>query len=194
MTTTVAKDFQSHRGPQKELVSSVSMLVTLISFSMLFATLFLGFALYRVSNDVWPPMGMEKVNLLIPSISTLIIFLSSLSYWLFEKNQDSQKAKGYLFLTFLLGFGFLISQIYLWKGLNAKGLYVGSGIYPSILHAFTWVHAAHLLLGLFSLIFVGVKFLNTSKSYVRSTIKNVGMFWHFLGLIWLIIYLIIFAI
>ena len=49
---------------------SIAMTVTLVSFSMLFATLMLGYTVYRFSNQVWPPIGFSQINLLYPIVST----------------------------------------------------------------------------------------------------------------------------
>lgn len=195
MTTTTVDKFPIQSEAQRELSSSVSMVVALISFSMLFATLFLGYAISRVSNDIWPPMGMDRVNLLLPSISTALIVLSSLSYYFFEKFQDIAigKAKALLVLTGILGSGFLISQLYLWQSLKEHGYYVAFGIYPSVIYAFTWTHAAHLILGLILVFYMTFKYFRSEKESLRLKIKNVGMFWHFLDLIWLIIFITIFV-
>ena len=37
--------------------ADLAMTVVLVSFTMLFASLFLMYMVYRVTNSVWPPMG-----------------------------------------------------------------------------------------------------------------------------------------
>jgi cytochrome c oxidase subunit 3 len=195
VSTAVAKDFSTLDDTQKKLSSSISMIVTLISFSMLFATLFLGYAVYRFTTDTWPPMGMEKVGLNLPTLSTIFILFSSLSYWVFEGFQNSKipRAKVALVTTGLLGTSFLVSQLFLWEDIKAHGYFTGVGIYPSILYAFTWTHAAHIIMGMFGLLYMAIKFFGNKKNDLSLAIKNVGLFWHFLGLLWLIIYLTIFV-
>jgi cytochrome c oxidase subunit III len=195
LATAIIDKYPIKSSKQNELIANVSMLVTLISFTMLFATLFMGYAVSRASNDIWPPMGMDKVSLLLPGISTGIILLSSWSYWLFEKShvRNSQKAKFYLALTGLLGFGFLILQVLLWSGLKENGYYVANGIYPSILYAFTWTHAAHLVMGLIAVLYIVIKYFSPRVENLDLKIKNVGIFWHFLDLVWLIIFITIFV-
>ena len=60
----------------KDVANSIAMVITLVSFTMLFAVFFLGYAIFRLNAQEWPPMGMNKVGLGIPSLSTLIIILS----------------------------------------------------------------------------------------------------------------------
>lgn len=69
-----------------KIISSVAMIVTLVSFGMLFLTLMMAFALFRFTQTVWPPAGMSRPDLLLPGISTFLIALSSASYIYFEKN------------------------------------------------------------------------------------------------------------
>ena len=58
----------------QEIISSVGMSVALVSFAMLFATLMMGFAMFRFSAPVWPPNGMMRPSLLLPGLSSLCIF------------------------------------------------------------------------------------------------------------------------
>ena len=43
----------------KAAVSAIGMTVLLISFAMLFATLLLGYIVFRLTTDTWPPQGYE---------------------------------------------------------------------------------------------------------------------------------------
>ena len=52
-------------------------MIVLLSGTMLFATLFMGYAIYRTSATYWPPLGIPKIGLLIPFLSTVIIVVSS---------------------------------------------------------------------------------------------------------------------
>ena len=69
-----------------EAQSSITMTILLVSFSMLFGTLFLGYLIYRFRADQRPPMGINYTNVWIPTLSTLLIIMSSFSFYMFEKN------------------------------------------------------------------------------------------------------------
>lgn len=189
MTNLAAKNLsESDQG--EEIVSSIGMIVALVSFAMLFATLMMGFAMFRFTAPVWPPDGMVKPSLILPGLSTFCIFLSSLAYIWFEKNIADKKG---LVLTIVLGLGFMLMQSLLWHQLKSQGIFVSSGIFPSIIYAFTWIHAAHIVAGLgllFWLLFLGLKNINT-KTMLRAS--SVGKFWHFLGIVWFIMFLTIFV-
>ena len=176
----------------QDIQSSITMSVLLISFSMLFGTLFLGYFVFRVRSTVWPPMGMTDIDLYYPTLSTVGIMLSSGFYYLFEKKF---KSKNLLMLSFLTGLGFCSSQVMLWKDLALKGITQSSGVFGSMLYGFTWIHIAHVLMGIILLGWLNLSFFIFKKSPLNYSlrVKNVGLFWHFLGFIWLLMYLALFV-
>ena len=181
----------------KKVQSNIAMGILLISWSMLFAALFLGYFVFRFSQESWPPMGMSNVSLIWPGVSTLVLALSSYTYWLFQKTfLEGKKVEGckFLLMTIALAIGFLVMQFQLWGALKGQGLYVNAGIFPSLLYGFTWIHCAHIGLGIPALILLW--FCLTKKNifnFDELSIINLGRFWHFLGIIWLIMFLGLFV-
>lgn len=189
MTKLSAKNM-SEADQGQEIISSVGMIVALVSFAMLFATLMMGFAMYRFTSPTWPPAGMTRPSLVLPTLSTLCIFLSSLSYIWFEKNVANKKG---LNLTIILGFGFMFIQSLLWHQLNSQGIFVSSGIFPSIIYAFTWIHAAHIVVALALLFWLKFFVLKAIDIKTKLRVTSVGKFWHFLGIVWFIMFVTIFV-
>jgi heme/copper-type cytochrome/quinol oxidase subunit 3 len=183
---------------QNRNTSNIAMTVTLVSLAMLFASLFLMYAVFRVQNKVWPPMGFEEVPLLVPLVSTLIILVSSYFYHLTQKafSTDNRKAfKSNLYLTLLTGFMFLGSQLYLWSYLKTQGFYVSAGVFPSILHGFTWIHAAHVVMGILALLYLlPVAYRKEWLASDSLRVLNIGKFWHFLDIVWLVMFIALFVI
>ena len=91
MTIAITDKFTDEKNQGQQIISSVAMIVTLVSFTMLFATLMMGFAMFRLTSPVWPPAGMMKPSLLLPCLSTFCIFLSSVCFVWFEKNISNKK-------------------------------------------------------------------------------------------------------
>lgn len=180
----------------RKAVSSIGMIVLLISFAMLFATLMLGYVIFRMTSEVWPPMGIERISLFLPTISTVIIAISSFTYITFEnayKSKDSLKSKVNFYVTLLSGFSFMFVQFSLWQSMKANGLYVSGGIFPSMFYALTWIHAAHIVMGLFALLLV-VPAIHQNYSETKELwVENIGKFWHFLGIVWFLMYIIMFV-
>lgn len=180
---------------RRDLQSNLAMTMTLVMGSMLFATLFMAYALYRSSSAFWPPMGMSKVELGLPTLSTLLIIVSSWFCYqtkMHVKESQLDRARFNLNITMSLGLAFMVAQGVLWAHLKNTGVYVTSGIFPSIIYGFTWIHAAHVVMGLGALIYLKVVLRPSTKNLLTKT-HNIEKFWHFLGVIWMIMYLTIFV-
>lgn len=172
------------------------MTVGLISAGMLFVTLFMGYGIYRTSAPVWPPAGFNPVSLFWPTLSTVLIAVSS---WFMRQttvqvlNGQFERAHRQLNLTLLVGGFFIVSQLFLWQSLKQTGLFVSSGIYSSILYGFTWIHAAHVVGGLAALLYLKIVMKPTTRLVAQKAV-NVEKFWHFLGLVWAMLFLVLFIV
>jgi cytochrome c oxidase subunit 3 len=172
----------------------LASLVGLIIFAMLFAGLFLGLVLTRDAQNVWPPPSFALVSWVKPALATFIICLSSMTLYLSQKHSIL-----YTKITILLGVVFLLIQVSYWSELNQLGFNVETGVFASFLHALTWVHAAHILLGLLFLFlyFFKLKQLPAmSFSHRAETVSKLTFyinFWHFLTVVWIVLLLGLFA-
>ncbi len=182
---------------QAELQGSVALIVALVSFSMLFATLFLGYSVFRLTSDMWPPAGMARIPLTIPTLSTVIVLVSSAFAWILEKSGYERKSMSFYFISFFTGIGFVVCQFYLWNMLKTIGVFTNSGIYPSMIYAFTWIHTAHMVLGLIAFIYLGFLLFKNNwildDSIKLQKANSVLRFWHFLAVIWLMMYALLFV-
>ena len=176
---------------EKLFQNSVAMTVTLIAFGMLFATMFLGFFLVRFNTPVWPPVEIQNLPIFLPLLSTLVMGFSSFAYYKLEHTEA--KREFYWKLTFSLGLLFLVLQYLVWGELNRRGIFVTNGQVPSMVIAFSWVHAAHILLALGALLWLRPFIFKKKEGLTPIKLINVGKFWHFLGVIWLLMYLMMFV-
>lgn len=175
----------------KSFQNSVAMTVTLISFGMMFASMFLGYFLVRFNSPTWPPVEIENMPKLLPLFSTLVMGLSSFTYYMMEKKIDQRK--GYILATIALGLVFLASQWSLWTALAESGILISNGNVPSMVYAFTWIHAAHIVIALGLLFWIGDFVFRRPEALTPGKLVNVGKFWHFLGVIWVMMYLMLFV-
>lgn len=178
------------------LQNELAMTVGLVSLSMLFVTLFMGYGIYRTSAPTWPPAGFNPVSLLLPIVSTLLIGFSS---WFCYKvkaeveKENFKAASTHLNMTLVLGIAFMCSQTMLWADLRNTGIFVSSGIFASILYGFTWIHAVHVVFGLGALIYLKIVLKPETHMVLQKTL-NVEKLWHFLGFIWVIMFLVLFVV
>lgn len=174
----------------------LAMTVAIISWSMLFATLLLGYFVYRFSQTVWPPLGVATIPMLLPNISLLVVVASSVSLFFATKFMLQKKyipMRRLNIVTLILGFVYMISQFRFWETLNDLNLFSSTNIFGSILHGFTWIHAGHMVCALVAMIW-GIWVLRNDAKVTKwqNYMLNVGMFWHFLTVVWLVLYCTLF--
>ena len=182
---------------KRKIAGEVASTVAMVSFAMLFGTLFMGYAVFRAQQVVWPPMGLSLPPLFYPTQSTIVIGISSLFYEGFRhfvERDDLGKAKICLVATLAFGLAFIFCQVKLWEVLELSGVYHYSGIFGSVVFGYTWIHTAHVVLGISSLLYLVLPtfFGVLGSANLKSSAGHIGKFWHFLGIVWLIVYLMIF--
>lgn len=180
---------------RSELQINLATNIVIISVAMLFATLFMGYAIYRTSAAVWPPMGISRISLVLPSLSTVVLFISSFFCYRVSQNirkVDFPNAHRNLNLTIVFGVGFLILQGLLWNQMKHTGLYVSSGIFASLNYAFTWIHFAHMVAGIVGLIYLK-RVLKPETINLQTKTNSVENFWYFLEIVWIIMFVTLFV-
>jgi cytochrome c oxidase subunit 3 len=139
------------------------------------------------------------LNINLPNaftISTIIILLSSLSFHYgliaLKKNQITQ-LKLSVIITLFLGLGFILSQFLGWKELYQNGVFAtgsNSTSASSFIYLITVFHVLHLLAGIISLIVVGFKSIQEKYNSKNTLgIELSLIYWHFLGGLWVYLFL-----
>lgn len=168
--------------------------VAIGSMVMLFAGLTSAYIVRKMEGN-WKEFNLP----LAFYFSTAIIIGSSvtinmaLSYA--RKNKLAQ-LKQYLFLTFLLGVGFVVSQFAGYSSLVKQGVYL-SGYSPSasFLYVLTGLHIAHLIGGIIALLVVNIRaVMNKYNAQNTLGIDLAATYWHFLDLLWVYLFLFLFFI
>jgi len=130
------------------------------------------------------------------TISTVIIVLSSVAFQfglISVKKGNYLAAKLSITLTLILGLLFIVTQYMGWTFLHDNGYYAAgkdSTQESSFLYLLTGLHVVHLIGGLFSLLFVLVKTMKNKYSLENITGMQVSIiYWHFLGALWIYLFL-----
>jgi len=129
-------------------------------------------------------------------ISTVLIAVSSLVYHLGKRavdRNDQPLAKRFLMATTLLGAAFISSQILAWLALVERGLYIRGNPYAGFFYILTAVHAVHVLGGIAALGSILLRVWNPTErgpeiEKRRAIAEVVGWYWHFMGLLWLVLF------
>lgn len=129
-------------------------------------------------------------------ITTLILAASSVSVqwaWFAARKDELNQVRTALIITTVLGTAFLVGQWQMWTQLVGERIFfAGTDANPSgsFLYVLTGVHAFHLITGLIFLLIVLRKSFNYQvHSRQMLSIGNVTIYWHYLGALWLYLYL-----
>jgi len=163
------------------------------------ASLIMGFAgwtsAYIVSSARKDWLDIELPSLFY--VSTAVIILSSVTYWLAKKQLKQNKlelSRILLWITLGLGFAFIYLQFKGFEQMLGNGYrFTGptSSIKMSFVYLIAAVHIVHVVAGIISLLVVLFKHSKGKYNIEDHLGFTLGeTFWHFLGLLWL--YLILF--
>ena len=86
-------------------------------------------------------------------------------------------------------FAFIAGQLWAWQGLYDAGYFVSSNPANSFFYVLTAIHALHILGGLWVWSKTTFKLQNKVEVHkVRMSIELCAIYWHFLLLVWLILF------
>ncbi len=126
-------------------------------------------------------------------VTSVVIVISSITmHWAYlaaKKNNLLQIRIG-LLVTGLLAIAFTVGQFYAWGELVEQDAYFRGNPAGSFVYVFSGLHIAHLVGGLIFLLnvlFASFKYKVHSKSLTK--IEMCTTYWHFLGGLWLYLYL-----
>ena len=180
----------------RDTTAWLAMIIFLGSWGMLFGALFFVYGALRSSAEVWPPMEYPELPLGLPTLNTIVVALSSLSlHWGVKSLREGRSARlgPALLLAAILGTVFLVSQIMVWDTMNANGLSPASGGYGSTFFGLTWLHAAHVVVGVGALYYLTIKaFQGYFKPASYLSVRLWSMYWHFVGVMWALMFLTVY--
>lgn len=186
-----------HRTRQED-TAWLGMLIFMAAWAMLFAALFFAFAFLRVRAPSWPPAGMPSPPWELPLGNTVVLLCSSITLEFARAKLFSPQrgaARAFLLLTFTLGALFLSLQVLLWVRLLDAGIAPREGgSFAAALYGLTGFHAAHVLIGLCALGWLTVRSLLGTLTPGRSLpLRLWALYWHFVGVAWVVLFLQVFA-
>jgi cytochrome o ubiquinol oxidase subunit III len=169
--------------------------IYLMSDLIIFATLFATFVVLG-KNFADGPTGKELFDLPYLLGETLLLLFSSVTYGLVMVAVHDGRQKRVLMglvVTFLLGFGFVAMEINEFYGLVAAGHGPDVSAFLSSYFTLVGTHGAHVTVGLIWMaVMMGQVAVKGLTSPVQSRLLRLSMFWHFLDIIWIGIFSIVY--
>jgi heme/copper-type cytochrome/quinol oxidase subunit 3 len=163
----------------------------LASEVMLFGALFSTYIILRVGSAEWPH---GELNVWLGMVNTFILIGSSVTMvmaWASLKMNDWSKHRLYLIFTFLLAGAFLVNKYFEYAGHIARGEGPWHSTFLAIYFTMTGLHGLHILGGMAVMGYLvgpGAKLYRTSPEQFTNRIEYTGLYWHFVDLVWIFLF------
>lgn len=175
--------------------TNIGFWIYIMTDCVLFATLFATYAVLH-NNTFGGPSGSEIFKLPYVLTETLVLLTSSFTCGLgilAAQRKDKNKVLVLFGATFLLGVAFLVLELTEFRHLVITGDSWSKSGFLSSYFTLVGTHGLHITIGLLWMAFLMVKLFTsgfTSANIRRLTLLSV--FWHFLDLIWIFIFTIVY--
>jgi cytochrome c oxidase subunit 3 len=186
----------------------MGMWVFLCSEVMFFTGLIGSYIVLRFASPSWPHPG-DTLNIWLTALNTFILICSSVTMVLaLAAIQQGKKAKcsAYLLATVFIGSVFLGVQVYEYyqlmfghhypPGISATGHFRPDvSLFASCFFAMTGFHGLHVTAGVVTLLLVFLQSLTGKYNAANyATIEYAGLYWHFVDLVWIILFTIVYLV
>ncbi|MGH7565385.1 MAG: cytochrome c oxidase subunit 3 [Gemmatimonadota bacterium] len=184
----------------------LGMWVFLLSEVMFFSSLIGAYIILRFAHpEQWaepnqvlavPLTGFNTFMLICSSVTMVKAFAAI-------EHGDQAGLKKWLIATIILGASFVGIQVYEYIHLAHEGFvpsvagYAAEGgpLYGSTFYTMTGFHGAHVTIGVLALIFTTVKaFRGKYSAEDYGGVEIMGLYWHFVDLVWIILFTIVYLI
>ncbi len=165
----------------------------LASEVMLFGALFSTLILLRTGAAEWP-VGSEILNVPLATLNTMVLISSSVSMvlaWAALRLNDFKKFRLWLGTTFALGVGFMIIKTIEYGSKFSHHIYPSKDNFYAIYFTLTGLHGLHVLGGMIVMAYFlgpGAKMWKSEPERFTNRIEVVGLYWHFVDLVWIFLF------
>lgn len=169
--------------------------IYLMTDCVLFASLFATYAVLH-GNTFGGPTSKDIFDLPFVLIETLILLTSSFTAGLAILSLRAGKRTqmmSWFAVTFVLGLTFLIMELTEFSQLAAEGNSWSHSAFLSAFFTLVGTHGLHIATGLFWMIVLLVQAMRKGLTEsVSRRLTMLSMFWHFLDIIWIFIFTIVY--
>ncbi len=170
--------------------------VYIMSDCVLFASLFATYAVLRTSTH-GGPTTYDLFNMPFVLTETLILLTSSFTYGLVSLYSHHRASKwkllSWLGVTFVLGVAFLLMEVTEFRNLILEGNGPDRSAFLSAFFTLLGTHGLHVFFGLLWMVSLFIQIVK--HGIIPITVKKIatlGLFWHFLDIIWIFIFTIVY--
>jgi len=156
-----------------------------------------GIALRAASPEIWPVAG-ELLNIPLTAFNTFLLICTSFTMVMalncIQKG-DQTGLKKFLGLTMAGGVVFLGIQVYEYSHFIMVDFLPSTSIYAAVFYVTTCFHGLHVLSGvIYIACILRMAGLNAYSADNWDHVEILGLFWHFVDLVWILVFTVIYLI
>lgn len=193
MSTTINKS-EGHHSHDSDSNDIFGFWVYIMSDCILFATIFATY-IVLLGGTYGGPAAKELFSMKHVLIETLILLTSSFTYGLgtlAAYRNDRAKVIAYMIVTFLLGVAFVGLELNGFIHLIHEGNSWTRSAYLSAYFTLVGTHGLHVTIGLIWMAVLTVQISMRGIAMPRKKIMCLGLFWHFLDIVWIFVFTIVY--
>ena len=173
--------------------AKVGIWLFLASEVMLFGALFSSYILLRVGAKVWP-VGADILSVPIATFNTMVLIASSVTMvmsWASLKMRNFGKFRLYMGTTILLAVLFLIVKGFEYHTKFEHHMFPSESTFLAIYFTLTGLHALHIVGGIVVNSYLwgpGSRMWKVQPERFTNRIEIAGLYWHFVDLVWIFLF------
>ena len=163
----------------------------LASEVMLFGALFSTYILLRVGAVEWPH---GELSVKLGAINTVILICSSVTMvvaWAKLKLNDFAKGRLYVLITVVLAAVFLVNKYFEYAEHLSKGEGPWHSTFFAIYFTLTGLHGLHIIGGIVVMLYLagpGAGLWKRNPEQYANRVEYTGLYWHFVDLVWIFLF------
>jgi heme/copper-type cytochrome/quinol oxidase subunit 3 len=111
------------------------------------------------------------------------------------QRKDYSRTNLWLLVTAILGATFVGGQIYEFTAFYREGLGFSTSLFSSSFYTLTGFHGVHVTVGVIMLLStLGILKKNRATGDKAESVEIVGLYWHFVDVVWIIIFTLVYLI
>jgi heme/copper-type cytochrome/quinol oxidase subunit 3 len=176
----------------------VAMWAFLGSECMLFGALISTYLLFKGQSLPGTIAPHDVFDIPYTSVSSFVLLMSSLTMVLalaaIQKG-DHRLTRIWLLTTALLGASFVAGQVYEFTVFVREGMNLRTNLFSSSFYVLTGFHGVHVTIGVLMLLSLySLSMRGKLPSAKAETVELVGLYWHFVDVVWIVIFTLIYLI
>jgi heme/copper-type cytochrome/quinol oxidase subunit 3 len=151
------------------------------------------YVMHRIGHPEWASHA-EHTNTWLGALNTIVLLTSSLFAVLAHNAAemgDGKKAAKFLWWTVGGALMFLVIKSFEWTHEIQTGLTITSHTFWSFYYVAAGIHGVHVIVGA---LIMGIIAIDAAKGKDLQRVEAVGLYWHFVDIVWILIFTIVYLI